>query len=138
MEMQSKSVRLKRMLIAGVAICVAGGGRLLAQTQGVAGTAAQAADAKEWPTIGHDSGGMRFSPLTQINPANVGSLTVAWTYHMKQEGDSVGGGRGPGGPGGPGGRGGRGRGGPPPDGAPGAPGLQPGDQVSLSTANAST
>jgi quinoprotein glucose dehydrogenase len=39
--------------------------------------------AKEWPTYGHDAGGMRFSPLTQITPANVGQLDVAWTYHMK-------------------------------------------------------
>ena len=29
----------------------------------------------EWPTYGHDSGGMRFSPLTQLTPANVGSST---------------------------------------------------------------
>ena len=26
---------------------------------------------REWPTYGHDPGGMRFSPLTQITPANV-------------------------------------------------------------------
>ena len=38
---------------------------------------------KEWPTYGHDSGGMRFSPLTEITPANVGRLKVAWVYHMK-------------------------------------------------------
>src|SRR4051794_36807038 len=41
---------------------------------------------KEWPTYGHDSGGMRFSPLTQINPANVGKLDVAWVYHMRTAG----------------------------------------------------
>ncbi len=39
--------------------------------------------AKEWPTYGHDAGAMRFSPLTQITPANVDQLDVAWTYHMK-------------------------------------------------------
>jgi len=38
---------------------------------------------KEWPTYGHDSGGMRFSPLTEITPANVARLKVAWVYHMK-------------------------------------------------------
>ena len=37
----------------------------------------------EWPTYGHDPGGMRFSPLTQITPANVSQLQVAWVYHMK-------------------------------------------------------
>ena len=26
---------------------------------------------KDWPTYGHDVGGMRYSPLTQITPANV-------------------------------------------------------------------
>jgi quinoprotein glucose dehydrogenase len=38
---------------------------------------------KEWPTYGHDPGGMRFSPLTQITPANVSQLKIAWVYHMK-------------------------------------------------------
>jgi quinoprotein glucose dehydrogenase len=38
---------------------------------------------REWPTYGHDPGGMRFSPLNQITPANVGQLEVAWVYHMK-------------------------------------------------------
>ena len=37
----------------------------------------------EWPTYGHDPGGMRFSPATQITPANVSQLNVAWVYHMK-------------------------------------------------------
>ncbi|GAB4039243.1 pyrroloquinoline quinone-dependent dehydrogenase [Spirosoma gilvum] len=34
----------------------------------------------EWPAYGNDAGGMRFSPLTQINSANVKQLTVAWTF----------------------------------------------------------
>jgi len=34
----------------------------------------------EWPTYGHDPGGQRFSPLTQIKPSNVRSLKVAWTF----------------------------------------------------------
>ena len=38
---------------------------------------------KEWPTYGHDPGGMRFSPVDQITPANVNRLDVAWVYHMK-------------------------------------------------------
>ncbi len=51
---------------------------LLGQTE-----KAQAIDpAKEWPTYGHDPGGMRFSPLTEITPANVDKLKVAWVYHM--------------------------------------------------------
>ena len=42
-----------------------------------------AAFANEWPTYGHDSGGQRFSPLTQVTPANVDRLQVAWVYHMR-------------------------------------------------------
>ena len=44
---------------------------------------AATAASKEWPTFGHDSGGMRFSPLTEITPDNVSRLEVAWVYHMK-------------------------------------------------------
>jgi quinoprotein glucose dehydrogenase len=40
----------------------------------------------DWPTYGHDPGGQRFSPLDQITPANVASLRVAWTYHMRPAG----------------------------------------------------
>ncbi|MEO7192057.1 MAG: pyrroloquinoline quinone-dependent dehydrogenase [Vicinamibacterales bacterium] len=47
------------------------------------GTAQNTATSKEWPTYGHDSGGMRFSPLTEITPANASQLAVAWVYHMK-------------------------------------------------------
>jgi quinoprotein glucose dehydrogenase len=44
-----------------------------------------AADTKsiEWPTYGHDAGGMRFSPLKQITPSNVARLQRAWVYHMR-------------------------------------------------------
>lgn len=69
----------------------------------------------EWPTYGHDPGGMRFSPLTEIKPANVDRLKVAWVYHMRPEGfvaPARGGGGGYGEtPDGAPGRAGRGRGG---------------------------
>ncbi|MDB5458015.1 MAG: Quinoprotein glucose dehydrogenase [Caulobacter sp.] len=45
-----------------------------------AGAHAQTGD---WPSIHNDAGGMRYSPLTQIKPGNVGQLKVAWTYHMQ-------------------------------------------------------
>lgn len=38
-------------------------------------------NAREWPFYGHDSGGMRFSPLKQINRSNVARLQRVWTYH---------------------------------------------------------
>jgi quinoprotein glucose dehydrogenase len=63
---------------------------------------------------------MRYSPLTQITPANVGNLKVAWTFHLKPEGYVAPAAEGRGGRGG--GRGARGAdGGAPPAGAPGAP-----------------
>jgi quinoprotein glucose dehydrogenase len=40
----------------------------------------------DWPNYGNDAGAMRYSPLTDITPANVASLKVAWTYHMKPAG----------------------------------------------------
>jgi quinoprotein glucose dehydrogenase len=35
----------------------------------------------DWISVGGDRGGMRYSPLDQINRENVGGLEVAWTYH---------------------------------------------------------
>jgi quinoprotein glucose dehydrogenase len=45
--------------------------------------AAAAAAQTEWPHYGNDPGGMRYSPLTQIDRANVARLKVAWTYRTK-------------------------------------------------------
>src|SRR5215211_1354237 len=44
---------------------------------------ASTAAAGDWPTYNRDPGGTRFSPLTDVTPANVATLDVAWTYHMK-------------------------------------------------------
>src|SRR2546429_964376 len=35
----------------------------------------------EWPNYGNDRGGMRYSPLSQINRENVSKLQVAWIFH---------------------------------------------------------
>jgi quinoprotein glucose dehydrogenase len=35
----------------------------------------------DWAYYGHDAGGTRFSPLTQINRENVANLKVAWVFH---------------------------------------------------------
>ena len=45
-----------------------------------AGVAAQ--HANDWLTVGNDPGGMKYSPLTQITPANVAQLKKAWTYDL--------------------------------------------------------
>jgi len=44
--------------------------------------ALHAQTAGDWPSYGHDAGATHYSPLAQITPANVGSLKVAWTFHM--------------------------------------------------------
>ena len=36
----------------------------------------------DWPTVGNDPGGMKFSKLTQITPQNVNNLKKAWTYDL--------------------------------------------------------
>ncbi len=50
-------------------------------------TAAVAAGT-DWQTSGHDLGGQRYSPLTQINKNNVAGLQIAWSYHLTPAGYS--------------------------------------------------
>jgi len=40
----------------------------------------------DWPVSGHDAGGQRYSPLTQINKDNVAKLEIAWTFHLTPAG----------------------------------------------------
>ena len=47
-------------------------------------TATGSAGGTDWPTYGHDPGGMRYSPLAQITPQNVVQLQPMWTYHMRK------------------------------------------------------
>jgi quinoprotein glucose dehydrogenase len=35
----------------------------------------------DWPYYGRDPGGMRFSPLAEINQNNVAGLKIAWVFH---------------------------------------------------------
>src|SRR5678815_117528 len=93
---------LRNAVYATVAISLTGVGILYAQSKPApALTPEKYAASTEWPTFGHDAGGMRFSPLKEITPANVGSLEVAWTYHLKPDGYvAPAGGRGGGRPGG--------------------------------------
>ena len=44
-------------------------------------TGAAAAQSGDWPVFGHDAGGTRFSPLTQIDRSNVARLKQAWVFH---------------------------------------------------------
>ena len=65
---------MTRVVLTGVAVALTLG----------AGTAAQNAtpQAHNWPTVGNDPGGMKYSALTQIAPANVSRLAKAWTYDL--------------------------------------------------------
>ena len=52
------------------------------------GQISPAPSGNEWRYYGHDPGGARFSPLKQINRANVGQLQRVWTYEVPQGSDS--------------------------------------------------
>jgi quinoprotein glucose dehydrogenase len=47
----------------------------------------------DWPAYGNDAGGMRYSPLRQIDATNVARLKVAWTLHTGDVSDGSRGGR---------------------------------------------
>jgi quinoprotein glucose dehydrogenase len=64
-----------KKLIIGLACLCGGLTAYLAASQA-------ASSAGDWAAYGYDSGGGRSSPLTQITPANVSQLQLAWTYHM--------------------------------------------------------
>ena len=40
----------------------------------------------DWMAANYDNTAVRYSPLTQITPANVKTLEQAWVYHLKPEG----------------------------------------------------
>ena len=50
----------------------------------------QSAGDTEWPNYGNDTGGMRYSTLSQINRDNVSTLKVAWTFHTGDVSDGRG------------------------------------------------
>lgn len=43
----------------------------------------------DWPVYGHDPGGMRYSPLRQIDTSNVTRLERAWTFHTGSKGSET-------------------------------------------------
>lgn len=49
------------------------------------------ASGEDWRFYGHDAGGTRYSPLAQINRANVAKLKVAWVFHTDDISDGTGG-----------------------------------------------
>jgi glucose dehydrogenase len=68
----------------------------MSQSQSAAGSrvakpapAPAAVSSGDWPYYGHDPGARRFSPLTQITPQNVSTLTRAWTFDTGASGMQV-------------------------------------------------
>jgi len=62
---------------------------------GLHGTGAQSSNPAgatndDWAYYGHDAGGTRFSPLTQINRDNVAKLKIAWVFHTGDISDGSG------------------------------------------------
>ena len=76
--MHTRSMRALAAIATGLSLSVVLDYGLDAQSD-----AARRAATKEWPTYGHDANSTRFSPLTEITPANVAGLEVAWVYHMR-------------------------------------------------------
>ncbi len=52
-------------------------------------TCASLAAQTDWPAYGHDPGGQRYSPLTQITESNVAQLQRAWTFHSGKPGSEA-------------------------------------------------
>ena len=46
-------------------------------------------DASDWEQYGNDPGGTRFSPLTQLTPANAVQLAPAWTFRVGARGEEM-------------------------------------------------
>ncbi len=79
--------RLARFLfVAASAVCCAGSQTASAQLAANPAGATQ----NDWAYYGHDAGGTRYSPLTQINRENVSQLKVAWTFHTGDVSDGSG------------------------------------------------
>jgi len=62
-----------------------GSGPALAEAQDGPGAAAADGDAQEWTAWGHTLSGTRYSAASQITPANVDKLEVAWTYRTGED-----------------------------------------------------
>ena len=83
----------KRVALAGFVLLavVAGAAALTSQralpTAPLAASVATGAPNGEWTHWGNSQHATRYSPLTQITPANVSNLEEAWTYHAGLQSD---------------------------------------------------
>jgi len=72
--------RSRRLLLLAFAVCL-----LVASGSGPAFAPSGPVD--DWPYYGHDPGGMRYSPLVEIDRENVARLKVAWVFHTSDISD---------------------------------------------------
>jgi len=63
-------------------------GIVIAAVAGAIGVAQHTPAPSGWPASNYDDSANRYSPLTQITPANVGTLERAWSIHLKPVGYS--------------------------------------------------
>jgi len=74
----SKDIQLKRTEMMRMRFAILLG--LLCFSSAWAATASPEQSDGEWRSYGRDPGGMRYSPLTQVNRQNVTDLKVTWTF----------------------------------------------------------
>ncbi len=72
--MQTRAAVRGTQIVAAMVAIAAAAGLVLRLTSAPA-------ESDDWPSYGHDPGGLRFSPLAEINRTNVSRLRVAWTFH---------------------------------------------------------
>ena len=84
---QNMKISPKRLWLPLISLALLGG--VLAASTPVGASPSTASD--DWPCYGHDAGGMRYSPLAQINRDNVARLKVAWVFHTGDISDGKGG-----------------------------------------------
>ncbi len=75
-------MRISKALIWGAATLLPALSTVQAQTE-------KAPAAADWPRYARDLGGTRYSPLDQINTANVDNLTQAWSFRLRPEGGAT-------------------------------------------------
>jgi len=76
------------MRISGGVVVLAAGAALLplSATSGQTAPGGAKSPGRDWPTLGGEPGGSRYSTLASITPANASTLKPVWTYHMKPAG----------------------------------------------------
>jgi len=85
---ESFRVTSRRLIVLSILLACAAAAN--GQTAPHAAPPKSASDSDDgWAFYGHDAGGTRYSPLTQINRENVANLKMAWTFHVEDISDGT-------------------------------------------------